>query len=188
MARALDERVKQVTFGAGILVTIAVVVPGTLIGWRYLPGIWGEWVGKMIGVLTTPFFMEASFAVLGIVIVMTLNHWRQVKDGDDFVYLEQIESPNEAANLPDQAKWAVYRDKPLEGRNPTLLEQAEGAFGIGDYPLTAEWIGLMGREELSQPETLALRLALAQATGREDLLENLEAQIQKSKSERGLNV
>ena len=187
MARPVDERVKQVGLGVLIILALCILVPGTLIGWRYIPGFWGEWIGTIIGVMTTPFFMEASFAIIGLMIVFALNHWHQVKDGDEFVYLEQVDGPDAPADLPDQARWALYREKPLEGMEPTLLEQAEGAFGIGEFALTAEWIALMGKDELKQPETLALRLALAKATGREDLLAHLEAQLEQSKLEAGLS-
>ena len=121
MVRTSDERVKQVAIGVGILVTLTVAVPVTLMGWRLLPGLLGEWVGTMIGIVTTPFFMEASFAILGLVIVISLNHWRQHKDGDELVYLEQVAGPDVPADLPEHAKWALYRDKPLDAEVPTLL-------------------------------------------------------------------
>ena len=182
MVRLHDERVKQVAIGASILIVLTVVVVGLLIGWRKLPGLLGEWVGMMIGIVTTPFFMEASFAILGLVIVIALNHWRQHKDGDEFVYLEQVAGPDVPKNLPDHAKWAVYRQQPLEVERPTLLAQAEGAFAIGDYPAAAEWIGAMSRDELKQPDTLRLRLELAEATGRVDLMAQLQDEISRSGS------
>lgn len=88
MEQVRDERVKQVAIAAGILTTLTVLISGTLIGWRFLPGLLGEWVGTMIGIVTTPFFMEGSFAILGLVIVIMLNHWRLSRDGDDFVEME----------------------------------------------------------------------------------------------------
>jgi len=183
MDQAKDERVKQVAVGAGILVVIGVIVPTTLIGWRYLPGLFGETVGTIIGVMTTPFCMEASFIFLGISIVVGLNIWRRIKDGDDFVYLEQVDGPDTPKNLPDQAKWAVYREKPLDPEAPTLLEQAEGAFSIGDYETTTECIGAMERDELKQQDTLSLRLALAKATGRLELIELIENEISSSRQD-----
>ena len=180
MARTHDERVKQVAIGAGILIVLTLVVPGLLVGWRLLPGLLGEWVGTMIGIMTTPFFMEGSFAILGLVIVISLNHWRQHKDGDEFVYLEQVAGPEVPVDLPEHAKWAVYRQKPLDGEDPSLLAQAEGAFGIGDFPAATEWIGAMGPDELKQAATLALRLDLAKATGRHDLAKQLADEIRNS--------
>ncbi len=156
---------------------LMVVVTGLLVGWRLLPGVLGEWVGTMIGIMTTPFFMEATFAILGLVTVVTLNHWRQHKEGDEFVYLEQVTGPDVPRDLPEQAKWAVYRQQPLPVDDLTLLAQAEGAFAIGDYPATAQWLGAMSPDELKQLETLRLRLALAEATGRGELVRQLQEAI-----------
>ncbi len=180
MERADDERVKQVAIGAGIIIVLTVVVTGLLVGWRLLPGLLGEWVGTMIGIMTTPFFMEASFAILGLVIVIWLNHWRMHKDGDEFVYLEQVAGPDVPADLPESARWAVYRQKPLAGEEPSLLAQAEGAFAIGDFPAATQWIGAMNPDELKQHATLALRLELAKATGRHHLVKPLEDEIRHS--------
>lgn len=166
-----DNRAKQIVVAAGILLTVALLVCGTLIGWRYLPGMLGEWIGMMIGVLTTPFFMEASFVILGLMIVFAVNHWRQKRDGDDFVYLEQVDGAKE---LPDHAKWAVYREMPLDGEIPSVHARIEGALAIGDYESAAEMLAAMEDEELGKPETLALRLQLARATGRDDLAAQLE--------------
>ncbi len=89
MKRFKDERVKQVSVGVAILIVLTVMVPGLLLGWRSMPGLLGEWVGTLLGIMTTPFCMEASFAVIGLGIVIALNLWRQHRDGDDFVDLEQ---------------------------------------------------------------------------------------------------
>ncbi len=180
MERTKDERVKQVAIGVSILVVLTVVVTGLLMGWRLLPGLLGEWVGTMMGILTTPFFMEASFTILGLVTVISLNHWRQRKDGDDFVYLEQVAGPQVPKDLPEHAKFAVYRDKPLDGEEPSLLAQAQGAFAIGDYPATSQWISAMDHDELKQLQALRLRLDLAKATGRDDVVKQLEAELRDS--------
>jgi uncharacterized membrane protein len=182
MDSAEENRVKQVVIGASVLIAIGVVVPGALIGWRYVPGVVGEWIGMITGILTTPFFMETTFVLLGLVIVVTLNHWRRIKEGDEFVYLERLEGPDAVKDLPDQATWAVFRDKPLDGVVPSLLEQAEGAFAIGDFEAAAEWIGAMDAAELKQQETLTLRLELARATGRHDLAKVLEDEFRRAQS------
>lgn len=182
MERSLDERVKQVAIGASILVALTGAVVVALMGWRLLPGLLGEWAGTMIGIMTTPFFMEASFAILGLVIVIFLNHWRQQKNGDELVYLEQVSGPDLPEDLPEHVKWAVYREKPLDREDPSLLAQAEGAFAIGDYPAAAEWIGAMDHDELKSPETLRLRHDLAKATGRDNLAKQLEHEIRLTES------
>jgi hypothetical protein len=83
-----DERVKQVAVGVSILVLLTVLVVGLLLTWRLVPGLVGETLGTIMGIVTTPFFMEASFSILGLVTVITINHWRQLKEGDDFVSLD----------------------------------------------------------------------------------------------------
>ncbi|MEO5914310.1 MAG: hypothetical protein ABIS50_08770 [Luteolibacter sp.] len=182
MERAHDERVRQVAIGAGILILLAVSISGLLLGWRYLPGLLGEWVGTMVGVMSTPFFLEGSFVAVGLMIVLFVNIWRRHKEGDEFVYLEQVSGPDLPKNLPEQAKWAIYREKPLDAEEPSAFAQAEGAYFIGDYPAAAEWIGTLSQEELRQPETLELRLKLARATGRTDLASDLECEIRDLKS------
>jgi hypothetical protein len=177
MAKMDNERKRQIVAGGGILLVITVLVCGVLMGWRHLPGIWGEWLGMMIGLMTTPFLLELSFAVLGLTLVLMLNHWRQKRTGDELMYLEQVDEP---ANLPDHARWAVFRDPPLPGEEPSLLVQADGALAIGDHQAAAECLAALPEDQLKQPEALALRLELARATGKADLAEALESQLRAS--------
>ena len=177
MVRANDERVKQVAIGAGILIVLMVSILGLLLGWRLLPGLLGEWVGTIVGIMSTPFFMEGSLICIGLLIVLGINIWRRHREGDEFVYLEQVSGPELPKDLPDQATWAIYREKPLDASPPSALAQAEGAFEIGDYPAVTEWISTMDTEALKLPETLELRLKLAKATGHQDLASALECEI-----------
>jgi Tfp pilus assembly protein PilF len=85
--------------------------------------------------------------------------------------------------LPEHAKFAVYREKPLPGEMPSLLAQAEGAMAIGDYNAAAEWIAAMSEAELKREATLSLRLQLAKATGRDELAERLEKVLDAVRSE-----
>lgn len=180
MIRLHDERVKQVAIGVGIVLVVAVTVVGLLLGWRSLPGLLGQWIGTMMGIMMTPFFLEASFVILGFIIVIALNVWRRQKDGEELVYLEQIEGPGVPRDMPDQAKWAIFKDRPLKGGEPTLLEQAEGAFALGDYATTAEWISEMNADELHEPDALKLRRDLALATGKMERARELEEELRKS--------
>jgi hypothetical protein len=81
-------RIRQILAGAVLLLVVTLAVCGLLIGWRYVPGIPGEWVGRMIGLATTPFLMEASFVILGFCIVFWLNHRHSIAEGDEWVMLE----------------------------------------------------------------------------------------------------
>jgi hypothetical protein len=180
MARANDERIRQIATGAGILLAITVVLCTALLGWMYLPGLLGEWVGMIIGILTTPFFLEASFLLLGLIIVISLNTWHRHKNGDDCVYLEQVTGPDVPDDLPDQARWAIFRDHPLDATAPTPLELAEGALATGDHDAAAQWIATMDPEMLHQPDVLRLRLELARASGHHDLATRLEREIHEN--------
>jgi hypothetical protein len=176
-AKAEDERIKQVMAGACLVLGIAVLVVASLLGWRYIPGWVGEWLGAMIGVMTTPFFMEASFLILGLAIVVGLNGWRRRRLGDELVYLEEIDEAAVTDPLPERVKWAIYQKKPLAGEVPSLREQAEGAVAIGDFEQAAECIAAMDAAELRERPVLEIRLALARASGRMELAGELEAEL-----------
>jgi hypothetical protein len=62
---------------------------GMLLGWRFIPGWVGESVGTLAGIMSTPFFMEASFILIGLVIVLSLNTWRRNREGDELVFLDE---------------------------------------------------------------------------------------------------
>lgn len=182
-----DNRGKQLAVGVGILVALTIVICCVLIGWRYLPGLLGEWFGMMIGVMTTPFFLEGTFVVIFLTLVVAINSWRRNREGDELVYLEQVDGPDVPAGMPEHAKWAVYRQQPLEGEVPYLRAQAEGALAIGDFDAAAEAIAAMSGAELKTPETLELRIALAKATGRSALVAQLEAELRESGRQESVN-
>lgn len=173
MERERDERIRQVIAAAVILGGVLVIT----ILMRFssgFPGLLGEWLGTLTGFFSTPFLLEATFLTLGFLIVLVLNHWRLKRDGDEFVYLEQVAGPEVPGNLPESAKFAVYREAPLAGENPPLLAQAEGAAAIGDWDSVAELLGSMNEAELHLPATRPLRIALAEATGHDELARRLK--------------
>jgi hypothetical protein len=87
-ANTEESRGKQILIGAAIMFVLTVVVVGFLMGWRLIPGWVGESFGMVAGIMSTPFFMEGSFILLGLIIVISLNTWRRNKDGDELVYLD----------------------------------------------------------------------------------------------------
>ena len=60
--------------------------------WHRLPEVWADWIGTMVGIMSTPFFLEASFIFIGLTIVVAINHWRHKREGDDFVEIEVKDS------------------------------------------------------------------------------------------------
>ena len=179
MIRLTDERTRQIAAAAAIVLGVGAVVCAGLLLWPQVPGVFGEWLGFVAGVVTTPFFMEASFAILGLSLVLVLNHWRQKRAGDELVYLEQVEPE---VGLPEHAAWAVFKDPPLDAELPNPLEQAEGAMAIGDHEAAGEILAGMSEAELRLPGALAVRLQLARAAGRDDLARSLEAELRARSS------
>lgn len=93
--QSTDNRGKHFLVGGAILLVVALVVISLLLFWRVIPGLLGETVGKIVGIMSTPFFMEASFVILGFLIVVCLNTWRRHKAEDEFVTIEtKVESKN----------------------------------------------------------------------------------------------
>jgi hypothetical protein len=92
MSNAGDQRNRQIVWAAVILIGLGLVVSATLLFGRKLPGLWGEWASTLIGVMTTPFLMEASFVLIGISIVALVNHVAALRSGDEWVSLESFEA------------------------------------------------------------------------------------------------
>jgi len=176
-----DPRRKQLIIGLGILTVLILVVPTFYALYRFVPGLFGDWLGVIAGVMSTPFLLEFFFVVIGIIIVIGLNHVRQRREGDEFVYLEQVNDPA-AAGLPEHSKFAVYAKRPLDGVEPSRLDDIEGALELGDHAQAAEWLAECSDDELKQPDVLALRLRLARETGKHDLARRIEAEIAALKS------
>jgi hypothetical protein len=170
--RATDQTI-QIVVCAAILLTLTTVVCGLLIGWRHLPGLLGEWTGFIVGIMTSPFIMEASFAAIGLTIVLAINHWREKKAGDELMYLEQVE---DAAGMPEHAACALYRD-PQAGEPPPLLAQAEGALAIGDHETATECLAAMSGNDLMRADVMKLRMDVARATGKGELAGQLEREL-----------
>ncbi len=167
---ARDERWKQVGAGLAILAGITVLILLLALG-RHLPGLAGEFFARVLGLVSTPFILETSLCILGFVVVMTINYWRQWKDGDELVHLEEVQNPPQ--DLPGQARWAVYREAPLEPGTVSPADLLEGALAIGDHEGALEILSSMSDEERADPAVLKLRIALAEATGKTELAGHL---------------
>lgn len=92
MSNARDQRNRQIVWAAVILIGLGLVVSTTLLFGRKLPGLWGDWASMLIGVMTTPFLMEASFFLMGISIVALVNHYVEKRDGEEWVNMDRFET------------------------------------------------------------------------------------------------
>jgi hypothetical protein len=54
--------------------------------------------GNFFGLVTTPFILEASTAILGLIIVLTYNQWRIDQEGDGWVILPEDEAKHKSAD------------------------------------------------------------------------------------------
>lgn len=60
--------------------------------------------GNFFGLVTTPFILEASTAILGLIIVLTYNQWRIDQEGDGWVILPEDEAKQNQANTNSNAE------------------------------------------------------------------------------------
>lgn len=96
-----ENRMRLILGGGAAIVSAGLVFSVLLVLRTKLGGFLGEWITMVMGVLTTPFFMEAFFAVMGLVLVCWINHRRRVKEGDEFVDLSKFDESEEIGKLKD---------------------------------------------------------------------------------------
>lgn len=171
---ARDERKRQVAIAIGIIAGLAALFLGLVMA-TGLPGVAGEFFARITGIVTTPFLLEGTLAIVGFLIVILINHWRHQREGDELVYLDEIKDAPKG--VPDHARWAIYKNKPLDAANLPSSDLLEGAVAIGDHETAIEILDSMSDEERHRPEVMLQRIALAKATGKEELARRLEAEL-----------
>ena len=90
-----ESRGRQMLVGGVILGVLTVVAVALLLTRRMIPGLVGECVDFVVGVMSSPFFMEGSFALIGLMVVIGLNTWRRRREGEELVYLDELERRDE---------------------------------------------------------------------------------------------
>lgn len=167
-----DSRARELGGALAVLGLLVLVILCLWFGPR-LPGLAGDFLGVLAGIVSTPFLMEASFLAFGVLVVLTINHWRRYREGDEFVHLERVDGPG-TEQFPEAERWVVYREPPAQPVAPDLLSRAEGAFSIEDFEETAQLLAEMPAAERDSPRGRRLRIRLARATGRHELADRLE--------------
>ncbi|NWK57455.1 hypothetical protein HW115_17690 [Verrucomicrobiaceae bacterium N1E253] len=88
----MDSRKKQIAIGMAIIVFFFICLGGIAAA-AYLPGFSGE-VGRLyLAMVTSPFLMETTLACLALTLLLGINGWRRMREGDDWVTLDDQGRP-----------------------------------------------------------------------------------------------
>lgn len=173
-----SSRLTQFLVGAGILLFLGIFIL-TLWWLATREGFVGDVFSTILGITATPLLLEFSFVVMGLITVLGINYFVQKRQGDEYVYLEQVDDP-ELGTLPEQTRQVIYRSPPERvevGIEP--LDLAEGAADLDDFSEAWSHLNSMPEAELEEPRALNLRLRLAMATGKLEFADKLAEKLQK---------
>lgn len=115
------------------------------------------------GTLATPFFLETSVALVGLVAVLVYNQWRRSQEEDEWVYLATTtpdpQSLAEGADAPAHRLDAVVlRDKPDPNQDlATRLAMVEGFLELGLKKEALDHLAHFSEEERSTERVRALQ-------------------------------
>ena len=121
----------------------------------------------LFAIFTTPFIFETTVAIIGVFLVLAINHWRIKKEGDGWVYLVTQEPDPSAGTLSPETtqrlQGIVMHEKPeVVDEAGTNRANIEGFLELGMAGQAAEAL----RECDSLPDdeaTVALRIRVLAA-------------------------
>ncbi|MDE0827051.1 MAG: hypothetical protein OSA48_09630 [Akkermansiaceae bacterium] len=165
---------KSLRVGLGLILAAALLIIGIWCG-TYIPGFVGEIFSMIAGIMWSPVLLDISLFFIGLILVLWLNGVRRKRDGDEFVYLEQVDDPTAA--LPTEARSAIFLERP-DPADPTLpLAAIEGALDLNDTAEATQLLFALPEDQLDQPKVLSLRLRLAELTGDTQSATSLRAKL-----------
>ena len=111
----------------------------------------------------TPFVLEATVAVIGLLTVLTISHWRIHKEGDGWVHLAVPEAGTE--DDPAHRLNAVVLKEVPETLDDveTRLAAIEGFIDLGLPEDALEALNRLSPEAQALPKAVSLRSKLSQA-------------------------
>lgn len=128
----------------------------------FFPGIIGESAKKLAGILSSPVFMETGFFFIGVVLLICYNTIKRIRDGDEFVYLETVDSPAIKDSLPRNKQSAIFNEAPTPFNDDvaTQIAMIEGALDMEDTTQAFSLLMELPEELIETPEIRKLRQRL----------------------------
>lgn len=121
----------------------------------------------LFGIFSTPFIFETTIAIVGVFLVLAINHWRIKKEGDGWVYL-MTQEPDQGAStlspaITQRLQGIVMHEKPEDmDEAGTIRANIEGFLELGMAGQAAE--ALIECGSLPDDEaTVALRIRVLAA-------------------------
>lgn len=167
---------KSLAVGFGLILAAATMIVLIWLG-TYLPGFPGEVFSLIAGIMWSPVLLDISLFLMGIILILWINHIRHKGETDEFVYLETVDGPDMPGDLPAEARSAVFRERPEPVPENLTLPAIEGALDMGDLQTATELLLDLPEEDLKSPEILALRIRLAELTGDEGTARKLRENL-----------
>ena len=165
---------KSLAVGFGLIALAAAVIVVIWLG-TYLPGFAGEIFSMIAGIMWSPILLDISLFILGLTLVFWINHIRRQAEGDEFVYLETVDAPDD---LPAGSHSAVFPDRPESPPSDPALAAIEGALDMRDADTATKLLFDLPEDTLDQPDILALRLRLAELTGHPETARTLRERLE----------
>lgn len=123
---------------AAVAWSMAVVAAAVIVLWLSPTAreVAGETTLMLFQILTTPFILEASLALLGLCIVLVINQWRLQRDSDEWVYLQKSEpsavQTADTADPPHRHDAVIWREKPAGfDQSEAVFDVVEGYLDLG---------------------------------------------------------
>ncbi len=158
------EQGKALLIGFGMILVAACLIALIWMG-TYLPGFLGEAFSVFAGLMWTPIVLDITIFLFGFILILWLNIFIRARDGDEFVYLEQVDGPDVPDDLPTEARSAVFKDRPdPQGLEPSLAA-IEGALQLDDPAAAIDLLLALPPGQVDEPEVLALRIRLSRKQG-----------------------
>ena len=91
----MQSRTRLILVGLIPILLVAGVIIGVFLLGK-LPGFTGELFRKISGFMFSPFFLEGTFAFLGLIAVLCINNIRLRLQGDEYVAMKIEDDPEQS--------------------------------------------------------------------------------------------